>query len=357
MNRPEIDYDGLKNQVLHSTQRVSRGEDSGYTPTNAREDIRSLVYMGDDTRGVATKANTKGNVALGAAALAAGIGAYALFGDNGINDRISGFDSRLAAVERRTEPVLDIRTYLLDESCQRLGGQIAESNNDRQRNLTDCRFTQEQVGNNPYRFATSVISPEYRNNMLGIADRPDDRNWDAFNSRNLERLLDRGYAGIIAEQAPQRATSSAPQPQRQRAAAPSSTQTIRQESPQTCYELGRLNGYLISECDPDEQINTMATVANLDCSGNAIVRNADNRRVIARIGNSDIPFTFINTRNLMEQGYRNVEVTCEFTGRAMQPAGEADGRNGVTPAPDAPNGDVGRGTDGAADGQSGVGPN
>ena len=164
--------------------------------------------------------------------VAAGIGAYALLGDNGINNRISGFDNRLSAVERRTQPVLDIRTYLLDGSCHSLGGQVAESNNDRQRNLTDCRFTQRQVGEDPHAFVRSVISPEYRDHMLRLADRPDDRSWDAFNSRNLERLLDRGYVGVIAQQAPQRAAPVAAPSQPRRTATTTRPAPVTQ--PQEC---------------------------------------------------------------------------------------------------------------------------
>lgn len=225
MNRPS--YGDLREDAL----RNIRSEAPDLRRTNRA--VGSTIAMIDDTRGVATKANSKSNWALGAVALAAG---GLLLGNNQMEQRFTSgnndFGSRLAAVERRTQPVLDIREYLLDGSCRSLGGQVAESNNDRQRNLTDCRFTQEQVGEDPHAFVRSVISPEYRDSMLRLADRPDDRSWDAFSPRNLERLLDRGYVGVIAQQAPQRAAPAAIPSQPRRTATTTRPTPVTQ--PQQC---------------------------------------------------------------------------------------------------------------------------
>lgn len=220
MKKPKIDYD----RMLEGVQDRNKPQEPPLNKAQMtpQDELYLLSGAVQDTRGKTKSARNIGLGALGVAAIAGAIGGGAYLGQNGNSEKITSLDNRVAGIEQRIgSDILDIRSYLIDggeEGCDRLGGQVAESNNDRQYGWTDCRFTPEQFRGNPSAFAEEVIKDDYSNDMLALADRIDDLTLDDYDKNGLEALINGGYAGIIAVEAPQRQT------------APSHTHTTRTQT-------------------------------------------------------------------------------------------------------------------------------
>lgn len=210
MNRVRINDARL--QEIGTSRPDNAGTQRGeYGVQDAQRDVGVLAEVGQENQYRSKTNRYLGFGALGAAALVGVIGAGAYFGEDGIQNNISNLNDRVSEIEDRIDPkTLDIRSHLVEggeQGCINLGGQVAESNNDRQYGWSDCRFTSKQYGDSPYAFAERVIKDEYSNDMLSLADERDDLTRDPYSKAGLEALLNGGYAGIIAEEAPQRQTA------------------------------------------------------------------------------------------------------------------------------------------------------